>query len=408
MWLSFIVKINCAYCDCLEKRIRMSYIVDEMLERISKEGYSPDELKEAVISALFPFFDNTEVLNVHAMSSDFLTIFSFIILYHSEIFSKQLLELLKCYRKAYLKNPNKVKSVILSTANLIGQKENIMCTVKSNTPKNISGDMYEITYSLMKHIGDVLEISAKHEITELYAILEISLDNDKDYEEIKKRKFGVIVQNILDKNYFEDILKNLPNNIKLSDWRNIAYHHEYKFSDDKIICYYGKKRNCFEITVDDLYKYTGAIMKSCNIIDIARKIFLLEHADFFSELNIDDMVMFERDVMKIGKLRTALLGQGFKLINEKINCEYEEIILEDLELGDLTSDDTRNRRQIHCTQFLFNIWLEFPSKKICIIHTNNSGRKLYSYSIDGEICENISKDLIKFENMFKYVTIEKL
>lgn len=39
----------------------------------------------------------------------------------------------------------------------------------------------------MKHVGDVLEISTRHEIIELYAILELSLGKNIDYEAIRKR-----------------------------------------------------------------------------------------------------------------------------------------------------------------------------------------------------------------------------
>ncbi len=90
-------------------------------------------------------------------------------------FSQDVFDVLSTYRKAYAIAQDEVKNVILTTANLMGQKENLMWTVKSNTPREISDDLHEATYKLMKHVGDVLEISTRHEIIELYAILELSL-----------------------------------------------------------------------------------------------------------------------------------------------------------------------------------------------------------------------------------------
>ncbi len=34
-------------------------------------------------------------------------------------------EIMDCYREAYLKDPNQVENVIISTADLMGQKENL-------------------------------------------------------------------------------------------------------------------------------------------------------------------------------------------------------------------------------------------------------------------------------------------
>lgn len=387
----------------------MAFIVDRMLEDISKQGYTPDELKEVVITFLEPYFENKSILVKDAMQSYFLSIFSFIAIYYTDSsFAQGLLEILMCYRKAYSSNTEQVKNIVSATADLMGQKENLMWTVKSNTPNEISRDIHDATYSYMKHIGDVLEISAKHEIVELYAVLEISLGNDIDYEMIRKRDFGVIIQSILDKNCFIKILKTFPNNIKLSDWRNIAYHHTYEIQSDKIKCYYGKKGSNFEISLAELQNYSIAVIKSCNIIDIARRIFLLDNYEIVSNINKDLISVHDRDVMRVGQLRTAFLGQGFKLIDLNINDECEEAMIVDLETNLELSDEKKLQRQIHCTQFLYNIWVEFPAKRISIVYCDNTEKGRFRYSIEGVICQKISKGLIEFAEMFKFITIEKL
>lgn len=360
----------------------MTFIEDRMLEDVSKQGYTPDEIKEAVILFLEPYFQNKSVLVKNAMKSHFLSIFSYMVIYSSDqSFAQGLFGILECYRKAYSINAEQVKNIILATANLMGQKENLMWTVKSNTPNEISDDIHEATYSYMKHIGDVLEIGTRHEIAELYAILETS---------------------------FGKILKTFPNDIKLSDWRNIAYHHTYEIQNDKIRCYYGKKGNNFEILLEELREYSVAIIKSCNIIDIARKVFLFDNNEMFSDVNEDLINVRDREVMRIGQLRTAFLGQGFKLIDIKINDEYEEAIIEDLETSTDSTDEEKLRRRIHCTQFLYNIWVEFPAKRISIIYCEGTERGKFRYSIAGAVCQKISKGLIKFSEMPKYIEIEEL
>lgn len=131
----------------------MGFIVDKMLEGISKEGYSPEELKATVITFLEPYFENKTLLHQFATDDQILSIFSYIVLYYSDgIFIQSLEEIVDCYRKAYLNNSNQVGDVIISTADIMGQKENLMWTVKSNTPNIVSEDIHEATYSYMKHI----------------------------------------------------------------------------------------------------------------------------------------------------------------------------------------------------------------------------------------------------------------
>ena len=108
----------------------MGFTVDEMLEDMSKQGYTPNEVKEAVISFLDPYFENKSILVKDAMQSYFLSIFSYLVVYNADsAFSQGLFEVLQVYRKAYSVDPNQVKNIILATVNLMGQKENLMWTV---------------------------------------------------------------------------------------------------------------------------------------------------------------------------------------------------------------------------------------------------------------------------------------
>lgn len=115
------------------------------------------------------------------------------------------------------------------------------------------------------------------------------------------------------------------------------------------------------------------------------------------------MITQEREPMKIGQLHTAFLGQGFKLIDVKKDSDNEENVLENIELSDTTTDDSKVKMKIYCTQFLINLQIKVPSKKECIIHAYNSRKKLFRYSIDGQICEDIINNIIELKDMFKFL-----
>lgn len=388
----------------------MGFIVDKMLEGISKEGYSSEELKATVITFLEPYFENKAVLYQFATDDQILSIFSYIVLYHSdEIFTQSLAEIVDCYRKAYLNESNQVGEVIISTADIMGQKENLMWTVKSNTPNVVSEDIHEATYSYMKHIGDCLEIGLKYKIYELCAMVDISCNHNIDYGNILNTNFGMAVQRLIDKDKFKKILITEPNGIKISDWRNIAYHNKYDILDSKIICKYGKKGCNFVISLDELRDYAGKIIKACNVIDIARRIFIFDNRKIFEEhLNEDTVHVHDREVMKIGQLKTSMLSQGFKLATCQVNQNCIEAHIQDLRRSDILTDDEKLKREIHCTQFLYNIWIKFPTEIVKIIYYNSAGNSLYEYSVNNSICQDIANGKQEFLNLFRFISIKKL
>lgn len=93
-----------------------------------------------------------------------------------------------------------------------------------------------------QHIGSILEVSAKHNVQELYALICLFCGKNVDYEKIRKQDFGVVINNILSIGMFDSILKVEPYGMKLSDWRNISYHHTYSINEDgTVLCKYGKE-----------------------------------------------------------------------------------------------------------------------------------------------------------------------
>lgn len=388
----------------------MSFIVDKMLEGISKEGYSPEDLKATVITFLEPYFENKDLLHQFATHDQILSIFSYIVLYYSdETFTQSMAEIMNCYRKAYLNDSNQVEDIIISTADLMGQKENLMWTVKSNTPNVVSDDIHEATYSYMKHIGDCLEIGLKNKIYELCAMVEISCNHNVDYGNIMNTNFGMAVQRLIDKEKFKKVLITEPNGIKISDWRNIAYHHTYDILDSKIICKYGKKGCSFIISLDELRDYAGKVIKACNVIDLARRIFIFDNGKIFEQyLNEDTVCVHDRDAMKIGQLKTSMLSQGFKLVTCQVNQNCIDAHIQDLKRSDTLTDDEKLKREIHCTQFLYNIWIKFPTGIVKITYYDSAGNSLYEYSVNNNICQDIASGKQEFVNLFRFISIKKL
>ena len=85
-----------------------------------------------------------------------------------------------------------------------------------------------------------------------------------------------------------------------------------------------------------------------------------------------------------------------QLFDIKLNDECEEAIIVDLEIGVASTKDDKLKRRIHCTQFLYNIGLEFPAKRISIVYCEDNEVELFRFLIEGSRCEDASKGIMEF------------
>lgn len=207
----------------------------EMISDCYEQGYSTQQFKDMVISKLTPLFSNKDNVEKYWTTAEMLSVFEFIIRYHhDETFMQFLQEVLTTYRAALERNSENVMQIFCDSLFDFSQKENMMWTVRENVKQVNSDDYDESVIRYLKHIGDTLEIGTKHIIAELYAIVLIADGKTPDYEKIQRFDFGVNIQNILAQGKFQGMLLTDPINIKLSDWRNIAYHHTYRIIDKDI------------------------------------------------------------------------------------------------------------------------------------------------------------------------------
>ena len=342
------------------------------------------------------------------LDSQVLSMFGYFIVYKdNEIFKNGIEEILGLYRLALEKNSDLFWDIIISTKDEFANNENLMWNVKSKTPNTVPNDYYDATMMYMRHIGDTLELSTKLEISELYAVIKIAQNEKPDYENIRKTSFGVILNNILEKKILLQILKTYPINIKLSDWRNIAYHHTYRVDGDKITCCYGKANKTFLLTIEELHKYAAQIITSCNTIDIARRIFLLDNMKSLNNKVAESSKPTDRIPMKVSQLNTTFLTQGFSITDFRITDSVSEITLKDLKNNGVLSDEQIKMRKIHVTQFLYPLWVKIPNTILRIRYSNCSEETNLIVSVQDNICEDIDKGDMELAYLALHISIEQ-
>lgn len=268
-------------------------------------------IKNEIIKDLTPYFKNKDLLAQYALSDGIYSVFEYVNKYKEDSeFSQGLNQILFCYQNASVINSKMVLELMMESHEESVNRENIMWSLKQ---KEI-GDEEETYDKIMfyfDYIGTGLEVSVKGIVNELYALIRLINSKSYDYEKICKLDFGIVINNILDKGYFKDILE--IQSLKLSDWRNIAKHHSYKIRGEEITCIYGKDKKIFIMTYDDLLDYTYKITRSSNILNIARCIFVYDNLSAISLLPKKIRTIPFREKMVIKQVITTMALHGFKI-----------------------------------------------------------------------------------------------
>lgn len=369
----------------------MSHIIKNMLEDLYNNGYEQTDIMKSICNALGKYFLNKDILRNYRSHSELLSVFEFEIrYYHEPDFSEGIMSVLKCYRDAYSVSPKETLNIFISTLSEASEKENQMWTVRNNAPQEVGDDIYDSVISYMKHIGDTLEISVKYIIQELYAMIRIAKKQSVDYGKIKACDFGVAINNVLSCGYFENLLKTKPIDIKLSDWRNIAYHHGYLIHENRLTCSYGKPVKQFNITFDEFLTYCHQIIKFGNVFNIARCIFAFDNIDELISIKDTEKtdILFRKPLL-VEQLKISFMGQGFHLDSFMENEKEVTMILIDLINNKQIDPEELMRREIHASQLLYNIWCVFKKSLVQIIYCDCDGKRIMHISVDGDICHNV-------------------
>lgn len=374
-------------------------------------GYSINDLKECVIQSLSPFFINQNALGHYWCDAKLLSVFEFVIRYHyDKAFSNEMEAVLKIYREAFSRNPIATMNVFTNDVDSFTQKENIMWSIR-NLKNCDEDDPEETAIFYMRHIGDTLEIGTKHMVAELWSLIQIIEYDKTDYESVRKLEFGVTVNNIISKGYLNDMFVLGSNSQKISDWRNIAYHHTYRFvNENRIVCTYGKKQKKIELTLEELKQLAHQITRISNVLNMVRSIVIFDYSaqlHAFRETDkLEGGLLSFRKPMMIEGLRVSMLSQGFSL--ESVKEHESEVIAQiiDIGIGNSAVLEKKRERWIHSSQFLVHIWSVIPKDVIKIEYYNQENNLEFICSVSGEICNNIYNLGVPLSTMVPHIDMK--
>lgn len=358
------------------------------LPLLFENGYTPVTIKAEIVETFKPYFQNSSNLDKYAIDylvSDWIN-FLQISIKHPGI-ENDIKSVLTSYEQAKSLSYDPTIDVLSKMLPLHLESGNKYWSFLNLEVDKKDLEIYEFCQTSMKDISDIIEGLTKSLYIENVLINKIKRGKPIDISKTITNKLGNLIQDLIDNSDYSSLFIVPTENLKISDWRNIAAHHTYSIADNTIKCESGEGVNkiSFDLTRAELFERVNYCMRTTQVLNMAHKIFGFDNLPEISKRLEKDRVS---DRPEIGFLMfsSALMSQGFEIKN--INYDSEKAFLE---LIDLTIENPRDRG-IHSSQLLNQLWLVTNSRYLEIKYFKNDGLLFLTSSIGSEIFEQMQID----------------
>jgi len=367
------------------------------LPLLFENGYTPELIKKEIVTGFSTYFKNQNRLNEYAidyMVSDWINLLKLIIKYPN--IENEIQNVLNNYNDAKQIDSDKTLQVLSQLMNENVESGNKFWSIFNLQVSRKDLGLYEFAQTSFKDISDIIEGITKNTYIENVLVNKIRRGKPTDIENVQKNKLGNLIQDLIDNSRFSHLFIVPNENLKLSDWRNIAAHHNYSIVGNIIRCVSGEgeRKLTFDLTREELFKRTEFCLRTTEILSMAHKIFAFDNLPEISE-RLESFNPNARPEIAFLMFSSALMSQGFEIKNFTYDSE-----LALLELSDMTDGDPK-KRGIHSSQLLNRLWILTESKKLEIRYFMKSGIHYLTSNIDDKIfkeMESTNKDISYFAN----------
>ena len=364
-------------------------------------GMSPDELKSEIIDCFSNYFQNQERLKKYATTDLVNNWLSYILIERDSPESiKSIDTILEIFNEAKNINQNKTIEAYNSWLPEISQGLSRFWSLYNNQIDIKSLCIEDYLEESLRMIGHSIEGISKPFIKLLFHLNRIKRNKQSDFSEIKSKDLGVVIDELINTTDLDDLLIISNHSIRLNQWRNIAYHHNSKIINGKIICWYKKNgiNEEFELSRDELFSSLLKILLTFKLIRVSETIFCFDNINEIQELrdSIEKEPLNIRDEAKLLDFKSSLSLQGFKI--KKLKTKNDSSVLK---LIDLQEYGNFQKRAIHSSQFLYNLWLHTNSKKLTVEYCVFNGDKFLVSEIDSSVFTNHTDGDLKLSELLK-------
>jgi hypothetical protein len=250
-----------------------------------------------------------------------------------------------------------------------------------------------------RNIGSLLESTTQPLLRELLG--QLRLTRGKTTENIAQLDFGVVVSELESTSGADDLFSPKPWGVPLSQWRNIAQHHNFVVEGDAVKVRYGKGDRIRELDLsrEDLWSLLRLIFRIQSLIKSARTIFVLDHRERFRSQATSAE---ERpDALAFG-FATVMASQGFDVVHFEVQPERARAVVRDV------TEIHPYIRQFHASQLVQNLWAATGATECELEYQQRDGTPTLVTIASAADCDAVGKELIDIGEFGRRVTFRQL
>jgi hypothetical protein len=365
-------------------------------------GFKPEDIKEAVIAILTPYFENKSLVENHAI--DLLIPESIILtrLQKTPLFLDGIETCLSIYRSAKEANSKSCFESLAWWQPQVIRSLSKFWTILHLEVNKSNLEIEEFLHECLRNIGDIIEGLTKPYLKILYHQLKIAQGRVISPEKVDSMRLGQVVNEFVKRGILDSLLIFPPWSIPLNQWRNIAYHHSAEIKNNEIVCWYGRSPDIKEVklSTDELLQVVQVVSDIFGSLKLAHTLFYVDNFEDISRFSIPPYK--EREESGFLNLAVALASQGFEILEYNKSQDEARLVVRDV-----SNLDPANRR-FHASQFLFPLWLTTESKKLIVEYRERDNTPNLLVSTFSDICQKIYSSELEIEELAKTMSMVDL
>jgi len=250
-----------------------------------------------------------------------------------------------------------------------------------------------------RNIGCLLEATTQPLLRELLG--QLRLTRGKATDNIEQLDFGVVVSELESTSGTENLFAPKPWGVSLSQWRNIAQHHNFVVEDNIVRIRYGKGERIreFDMSREDLWSLLYRVFRIQLLIKTARTIFVLDHR---GTLRGQMKAVPERpDALAFG-FATIMASQGFEVIFFEAQPDRARAVVRDL------TEMPPYIRQFHASQLVQNLWVATGAMECELEYQQCDGTPTLITIASATDCEAVGNEQIDIGEFGRRVIFRRL
>lgn len=336
-------------------------------------GLTPSEIEEEILALFSQYFTDINNLKTYSIPFLFSSFLSYLTLIRDKPdASNDIIDIIALFNRAKIANESATIEAYLHWLPKISDSVSKYWSFYNSYSAVESAYLEDFAEESFRAIGQIIEGVSKYFLKLIFHLNKIANNKNIDLEKIESYDLGIIVDDLMNTVFLNKLLTVGNNSLRINQWRNIAYHHNYKIQGDDIICWFTNrgveekfalKRQDVSIIVKDVYNLYK-LLKLSQIFFYVDNISSIDSA--IKSNNIE--ISLARMEYKLLDLHSALASQGFKIIELHYDDDNAVLVIKDMIEYDLYL-----KRGIYSSQFLYNLWVFNNSFNLTIQYYTFSG-----------------------------------